>query len=237
MPAEIKDNASSSFWKRRKGILLQVIIVLLPPILVLRSGALLLAGVACSLLLSWIGLRLRRLRWSDMGLRTPSSPLKAILIAVVATLLLIPLSYALRQAVTSITHQSPNLEAFKTIKDNPSMLLFSLAIAWIFGAFAEEMFFRGFLMNSFSKLFAEKNFNDRVKWTLSLVVTSVLVGIGHAYEGITGMIITSIIGLCFGLIYLNSKRNLWPSILTHGLYDTVAFLFLFFGFSPDQLFK
>ncbi len=49
------------------------------------------------------------------------------------------------------------------------------------------------------------------------------------------MILTGIIGFCFGLIYLGSKRNLWPSILTHELYDTVAFLLLFFGLRLDNL--
>jgi membrane protease YdiL (CAAX protease family) len=229
------DNQSSSFWNTRKGILLQITIVLLPSILLLRSGTLLLAGLACSVLLSWLALRLQKLHWSDVGLKKPLNFLNAIFIGVGTTIVLIPLSYALRHAVTSMTHQSPNLEAFKTIKGNPSMLMIGLVVAWIFGAFAEEMFFRGFLMNSFYKLFPEKNFNDPLKWILSLLITSILVAFGHSYQGITGMTITGVLGFCFGLIYLANKRSLWPSLLTHGLYDTVAFIFLFYGFSFDQL--
>ena len=171
-----------SFWKGRKGVLVQLIIVLLPSILVLRSGTLLLAGVACSVLLSWLALRLQKLSWSSVGLKKPSSFLAAILIAIVATTILIPTSFELRNAVTYLTHESPNLEAFKSVEGNPLALFTGLIVVWIFGAFAEEMVFRGFLMNSFCKLFPENNFSDRLKWILSLLATSVLVAFGHSYR-------------------------------------------------------
>jgi membrane protease YdiL (CAAX protease family) len=233
-----KENSQPKrFWKSRKGILLQIIIVLLPSIFLFRSGKLLLIGLAGSVLLSWLALRWQKLSWSDVGLKKPFSFVSTILLATVAVVILIPLSHLLRNVVTSITHEPPNLEAFKSIQGNTTALLTGLVVVWLFGAFAEEMFFRGFLMNSFYRLFPEKNFNDQLKWMLSLLITSILVAFGHSYQGITGMIITGVLGFCFGLIYLTNKRNLWPSILTHGLYDTVAFVFLFYGFSIDQLFK
>jgi len=210
--------------------------VLLPSIVFLRSGKLLLVGLFFSVVLSWIGLKLQKQSWAVVGLKKPSNLKKFFFIAIVSTFVLIPLTYALRYIITSLTNQQPNLEAFKAIEGNLTALLLGLAVVWIFGAFAEEMFFRGFLMNSFYKLLPD-NFTDRVRWTLSLTMTSLLVGIGHSYQGITGMILTGIIGFCFGLIYLNSKRNLWPAILTHGLYDTVAFVMIFFGFNLDQLLK
>jgi membrane protease YdiL (CAAX protease family) len=225
-----------SLWKTRKGILLQVIIVLIPSIIFLKSGKLLLVGLFFSVLLSWIGLKLQKQSWVDVGVKKSSNLKKFFLVAIVSTLVLIPLTYGLRYIVTSITNQQPNLEAFKAIEGNPTALLLGLIVVWIFGAFAEEMFFRGFLMNSLYKLFPD-NFTDRVRWALSLAMTSMLVGIGHSYQGITGMILTGVIGFCFGLIYLNSRRNLWPAIFTHGLYDTVAFVMVFFGFNLDQLLK
>ncbi|MCA9098036.1 MAG: CPBP family intramembrane metalloprotease, partial [Planctomycetaceae bacterium] len=76
--------------------------------------------------------------------------------------------------------------------------------------------------------------SDKTKWAISLFVTSILVGIGHAYQGLTGMILTAVIGFGFGLVYLANKRNLWSSILTHGFYDTIAFLLLFAGIRMDD---
>lgn len=237
MSAHEENSQPRPFWRSRTGLLLQIIIVLLPSFLLLRSGKLLLIGLAGSVLLSWLALRSQKLNWVDVGLRKPSGLVTTILFAIVAVAILIPLSHALRSVATSITHEPPNLEAFKSVQGNPTALLTGLVVVWIFGAFAEEMFFRGFLMNSLHKLFPEKFFNDQLKWMLSLLITSVLVALGHSYQGITGMIITGVLGFCFGLIYLTNKRNLWPSILTHGLYDTVAFVFLFYGFNLEELLK
>src|SRR5437762_2847665 len=122
-------------WKSKKGILLQLIIVILPSVMLLKSGTLLLAGVACSLLLSWIGLRLQKLNWSNVGLKKPTSVIRIILIAIIATLVLLPLSLELRNAVTSITHEPPDLHAFKAIEGNPKALAIGLIVVWIFGAF------------------------------------------------------------------------------------------------------
>jgi membrane protease YdiL (CAAX protease family) len=68
---------------------------------------------------------------------------------------------------------------------------------------------------------------------MSLLITSILVGLGHAYQGVTGMVNTGIVGSYLGMLYMCSRRNLWTSILTHGLYDTAAFVLLFFGFRPE----
>ena len=237
MSTQENDKQTLSFWMTRKGILLQIIIVLIPSALLLKSGSLLLAGLFISLILSTIGLRLRSQTWHDTGLKRPISIRRVLLTAFGWTFALIILTFTLRHLVTFMTHEGPNLEAFKPVKGNIKGLLMGLAVAWTFGAFGEEMFFRGFLINAFYRLLPDSHFKDQVKWGGALVVTSVLVGFGHAYQGITGMILTGIIAFCFGFIYLTNKRNLWPSILTHGIYDSVAFILLFTGFSFDQVIK
>ena len=42
----------------------------------------------------------------------------------------------------------------------------------------------------------------------------------HAYQGIGGILTTGLIGLTFGLLYLVARRNLWPTIIGHGLVNT-----------------
>jgi membrane protease YdiL (CAAX protease family) len=133
----------------------------------------------------------------------------------------------MRHLLTSVTNQEPNLEAFNALKGNPKALLIGLIVVWTFGAFGEEMLFRCFLINTFYKLLPSNYLNDQIRWGLSLLMTSILVGLGHAYQGLTGMILTGMIGFCFGLIYLKYNHNLWPNILTHGLYDTVAFVMVY----------
>jgi uncharacterized protein len=226
----------ASVLKSRTGLIIQVIIVLLPASLVLKSGKLLLAGEAISILLAWLALKLRNEKWSGLGLSKPESFKRVCMIAIASTVALIIFSFFLRHLVTSLTGEKPNLEAFRTVKGNLPALLGGIAVAWIFGAFGEELLFRGFLLNTLSGIFKD-SVSLKIRWGLSLFITSVIVSISHSYQGITGMILTGVIGFCFGLIYLFSKKNLWPNILAHGLYDTFAFTLLFAGFSFDRFFR
>jgi CAAX protease family protein len=43
------------------------------------------------------------------------------------------------------------------------------------------------------------------------------------------MIGSAVSGLIFGLVYLGSGRNLWASIVAHGVTDTVGIALIFFG--------
>jgi membrane protease YdiL (CAAX protease family) len=37
------------------------------------------------------------------------------------------------------------------------------------------------------------------------------------------------VGFGYAVVYFVSRRSLWGSILTHGLYDTAAFVIFFLG--------
>jgi membrane protease YdiL (CAAX protease family) len=225
---------SMPFVKTRKALALHILLVLAPSAVLLLSGRLLLLGLLLSLTIAWIGMRLQGTSWSDLGLRRPRSIRTVLMTAGLATVGLLPATYVLRLLVTEATSRGPNLEAFQSIKGNIAALSIGLLIVWTFAAFGEELLFRGFLMNAFFRLMEGSRLGDRAKWAIVLVVTSILVGLGHAYQGLTGMILTTIIAVGFGALYLFWGRNLWPSILTHGLYDTAAFINLFQGLRPDS---
>ena len=38
-----------------------------------------------------------------------------------------------------------------------------------------------------------------------------------------------ITGIIFGAMFIASRRNLWFKLVTHGFFDTLSFLFVFFG--------
>jgi len=62
-----------------------------------------------------------------------------------------------------------------------------------------------------------------------VVVTSVLFGYGHYYEGPADIIDSGIAGLILGAAYVMSGRNLWVTILAHGFIDTFALTLVYFG--------
>jgi membrane protease YdiL (CAAX protease family) len=71
-------------------------------------------------------------------------------------------------------------------------------------------------------------------WLGALAATSILFGVGHGYQGVSGMISAGLGGFVFGLLYLVTGRNLWVSVIAHGTMDTVGFLLLFLGKYPGS---
>ena len=64
---------------------------------------------------------------------------------------------------------------------------------------------------------------------VSLAFVSVLFGVGHLYQGVSGILVNTAAGLVYGAVYLRAGRNLWAAIIAHGVYDTVGLAFLFWG--------
>ena len=54
-------------------------------------------------------------------------------------------------------------------------------------------------------------------WGLSLIVVSVLFGVAHLSQGISGVATVIAAALVYGGLYLWSGRNLWAPIIAHGV--------------------
>jgi membrane protease YdiL (CAAX protease family) len=217
------------YLESKRGLALQIILVFLPPIFFLQSEYLLLLAMIFSLALAWGVLRLRNKTWKDVGFRKPERLGRLLLITLIATAILFPVSSAVIHLVKEITGTAPNLEAFEIIRGNLAALAVGLVIAWIFGAFIEEFLLRGFLLNTLYELFSKGGYPKWFTWTVAVLITSIVAGIGHSYQGIVGIVGTGFCAVGFGAIYLMNRRNLWSCILAHGLYDTIAFVLVYKG--------
>ena len=51
----------------------------------------------------------------------------------------------------------------------------------------------------------------------------------HLVEGPVGIVSNGSFGLLFGVIYLRTGRNLYVTIIAHGLLNTVRFIAVFAG--------
>jgi membrane protease YdiL (CAAX protease family) len=122
----------------------------------------------------------------------------------------------------------PDVSLFATLVGNPVELLFWLAISWTLAAFMEEMVFRGWLTARVAELTAPST----ASWAIAIVATSVMFGVAHLYQGLSGVLATGISGLLFGVAYLASGRNLWCAIIAHGLTDTIGFVMIYLGVYP-----
>jgi membrane protease YdiL (CAAX protease family) len=140
-------------------------------------------------------------------------------------LLHILIGFLLMPVVIDLTKQPLDIRRFDPIRGNLQALLIGLVIVWTVAAFFEEMVFRGYFLTRIADLFKRKN----TGLIIGVFISSLIFGFGHMYQGISGVILTGFVGIIYSIIYILNQRNLWALVLTHGLYDTSAFLIIFFN--------
>lgn len=177
-------------------------------------------------LFGWLSLRVRGLQWRDVGLRSPVSWKKTIAIAViVAAIHQLFSTFVLIPFLEQVTGQPIDLTLVEQIEGNLGMLAVGLVIAWLLAAFGEEMVYRGYILNRFADLLKPQSYH----WLFGYLVSALLFAWIHQYQGIVGIVDTFVSAIIWGGLYLYSGRNLWLSILAHGFYDTIAFIFAYLG--------
>ena len=183
------------------------------------------------LLLGWISIRVRGLRWRNVGLtRNRSWPL-TLALGVGAGLLMEAFELFVSQPLLiRLTGKQPDLSDFQAIHGHVKLLLIVVALAWTLAAFGEEMVWRGYLMNRVADL----GKHTRLAWMVSLIAVNLAFGYAHSYQGITGIIDEGFSGVLLGLLYLGSGCNLSVPVIAHGVTDTVDVLLIFLGKYPGM---
>ena len=136
--------------------------------------------------------------------------------------------YVAEPALARLTGKLPDVSLFAPLAGNLHFFLISLTVAWTLAAFGEEFVYRGYLLRRIAQVLGD----EPRAWRAALVTTSILFGVGHAYQGLSGVISAGLGGFVFGLLYLATGRNLWVCVIAHGTTDTVGFLLLYLGRYP-----
>jgi len=180
-----------------------------------------LVGVFGVLLVAWTLLRLRGVRWRDVGLRRPR-PWWTVL---VWTLVVFVLFYGVKTFIGPLLGREPNLARFAAVHGDLATYLQIVTAIWITSALIEELVFRGFLLTRLCNLFGPA----LPGLILACLVQGALFGAVHVYQGVGGVILTGIGGFLLGAVYLLAGRNLWTLIIAHGVVDSYALtrIFLF----------
>jgi membrane protease YdiL (CAAX protease family) len=105
---------------------------------------------------------------------------------------------------------------FADLKGNVGQYLFMFAAGWVLGAFAEEVAFRGYIMERTAGLFT----NRTAGLTAAVVLSSVLFGLIHMAGYRRRCRAT--LGCCvFSILRLNWRQHL-GSVLSHGFNNTIG---------------
>ena len=167
--------------------------------------------------------RLLNWSWSDLGLGRPVNWWKPVLVTLLTFGVLVLFSKYLRPGIIEAFGKHQNIDHYYALKGNLGLFLATTLSMWITAAFLQELVFRAFLINSLDALLG------KTAWSLCLsVLASAVIFAGvHAYQGITGILITGFIGLVFGIAYIFNGRRIWPLILVHGIVDTLTFITIY----------
>ncbi len=178
---------------------------------------------------AWLSLRLRQLGWHDVGLTIPKHwlvmPLLGIFIGAFYQLLSI---YWIEPAVTELTGQTPDYSVFEDLPGNLKFLAGMLVISWSYAALGEELIFRGYLLNRVADFIK----GGRGIWIAAAILSSAVFSLGHAYQGVAGIINSGLFGLAMAFLYLATRRNLWAPIIAHGTANTLGFTLLYLQIYP-----
>jgi CAAX protease family protein len=163
----------------------------------------------------WFWLRLRGDNVATIGLKKPLNWPLSILTGVVVAAMLFMAVYLLERAGFR-----RDMSAFAIFKGNLEFTLYQLAGIIIGAGFGEEFLFRGFLFQRLAMLFG----GTKVGWSTACAIQAILFGCIHAYQNPLGMLLTGLIGLVMGVVFLFCDRNLWVPIIAHTLYDTARII-------------
>lgn len=135
--------------------------------------------------------------------------------------------YIMVPSVTHLTGQPMDFSAFETYTGNLPATMILLVFIWVSAAFGEEIVFRGYLMRQFTKFFG----SSKISLVVNILIFGFVFGWIHAYQGISGQILTGILGMLYAIIFHIRKDDLWFNIAAHGFFDTTALVFIYYGWS------
>jgi len=230
---------SGKLYMKRLRPLLEILVAFLPIFALgivgtrlgtdtLLGGTLVTLGYILSILIASVVLKLRGSSWLEIGLARPRSWFRTVLFGIGALVALFIMTIVLQVIAINLPGvEVPAIDQsrFNPLENNLAMFLLFVVLAWTTIAFGEEMFYRAFLITQLGDIFQQ----SKLGTVLALLASSVIFGLVHWVEGPLGVVNTFFMGLILGAIYLRSGRNLWVTIIAHGLANSIRFYFLFIG--------
>ena len=145
------------------------------------------------------------------------SSIKEIILAVLITVTLLPLSYYLSYLLMKIF---PIPESFRDLSSqlftphNGTEFIVLIFVIAVTPAICEEIFFRGYVQRTLERTIGAKSF----------IVTGILFGLFHMQP--LGLISLSLLGVLFSFFYYRSK-SIFPSSAAHFTNNLIAIILLY----------
>lgn len=179
------------------------------------------------LLFIWLYLKYFGEKFSDIGFSFKRFKPKSILVGSLAAGLIFCFMQFIFFPVLEyfVVFEDTDVELYNFIRENKWNYVFILVMGWVVGGFYEEIVFHGFI---FSRL--EKTITGKYSVLFSFLGTSIIFGAYHIQLGPAGVINAFLAGAAYHALALYFKRNLWYSIICHGVYDTIVITLIYMNY-------
>jgi uncharacterized protein len=166
----------------------------------------------------WFGIRLRGVKMRDLvGGRWKSVEDVLIDIGIAAGFWIFSLgvlagfAYLLGLARASGTQEAKKMIDLLGPQNWQALVMF--IILSIVAGLVEEIIFRGYLQRQFAAITGNVY--------IGLIVSAIIFGSGHGYEGLKRMVLIAIYGSLFGLLAL-WRKSLRPGMMAHAWHDSIS---------------
>jgi len=120
-----------------------------------------------------------------------------------------------------------DVSQYAVLRGNLPMFLGVAAGAMFTGGFVEEVVYRGLMVDRLARLFG----GGRRGRVLGALACGVPFGLVHYEWGVGGILLTAVMGSTQGLMFLATRRNLWPLVVAHAGLDLILLTYAYLGMS------
>jgi len=184
----------------------------------LIGGIAYLLGLIVVLTILWAS----RFNWSFFGISKPKW-LDTVVKAIEYAILIFLVVDICIQPFIEIYFGAIDVSGLDGIKGNLISYIIFILFMWVVAGIGEELVYRGYFMKQIAILLGDTN----KSWIISALITAIIFGLAHTYQGISGIITTGLIGFIMGLIFYKNKTNLILTILIHGFYDMIGITLIY----------
>lgn len=168
-----------------------------------------------------VAYRLVPMGLGDIGLRCPKRWQPDLLLGMAVGVLWPALEFSLLIPVTGGGARSDVIASRQLAGDSLAALLAALFLGAVAGGYGEELFFRGHIITVLERLLP-------ARWGIAAgsLVSVTWFALGHAYQGLAGILDTGFFALLMVLLFV-WRRSLLAPIVAHGLNNMLLLVGLY----------
>lgn len=182
-----------------------------------------LAGPPVAATLVFVWLWLSRTPLADIGLKRPGSWFGMLVVGVVAG---VALKLAMKGVVMPYFGAPGKAPIYQHLHGDLNAFLIEVPQMIILAGFAEEIVFRGFLINRLQALLG----SSVASGLIIVVITAGIFGpLHYIAQGQFGALQATLIGVMFASAYLLNGQRLWSLMVAHATFDVVSIYLIYAG--------